>query len=66
VKIAKRGKDGTSQADSWVVLEPGFNVVDNADLTKLVIEFDGQVLALPYGEAARGDEKGRSRQYLWR
>jgi ethanolamine utilization cobalamin adenosyltransferase len=53
MKIAKRGKDGTPQADSWVVLEPGFSVVDSADLTKLVIEFDGKVLILPYGEAVR-------------
>jgi hypothetical protein len=53
MKIAKRGKDGTPQADSWVVLEPGFIVVDSADLTKLVIEFDGEVLILPYGEAVR-------------
>jgi hypothetical protein len=35
MKIAKRGKDGTPQADSWVVLKPGFGVVDSADLTKL-------------------------------
>jgi hypothetical protein len=51
MKIAKRGKDGTPQADSWVVLEPGFSVVDSADLTKLVIKFGGEVLVLPYGEA---------------
>jgi hypothetical protein len=60
MEIAKRGKDGTPQADRWVVLEPGFIVVDSADLTKLVIEFDGEVLTLPYGEAVwrrspRGD-----------
>jgi hypothetical protein len=53
VKIAKRGKDGTPQRESWVVLEPAFSVVDSADLTKLVIEFGGQVLVLPYGEARR-------------
>jgi hypothetical protein len=35
MKIPKRGEDGTPQADSWVVLEPGFSVVDSADLTKL-------------------------------
>jgi hypothetical protein len=51
MKIAKRGKDGTPQADSWVVLEPGFSAVDSANLTKLVIEFGGEVLTLPYGEA---------------
>jgi hypothetical protein len=56
IKIAKRGKDGTPQADSWVVLEPGFMVSDSADLTKLVIEFGGKVLSLPYGE---GVWKGR-------
>jgi hypothetical protein len=32
---------------------PGFIVVDSADLTKLVIEIDGEVLILPYGEAVR-------------
>jgi hypothetical protein len=53
MEIAKRGKDGTPQADRWVVLEPGFSVVDSADLTKLVIEFNGEVLTLPYGEARR-------------
>jgi hypothetical protein len=53
MKIAKRGKDGTPQADSWVVLEPPFIVVDSADLTKLVIEIDGEVLILPYDEAVR-------------
>jgi hypothetical protein len=53
MKIAKRGKVGTPQADSWVVLEPAFIVVDSADLTKLVIEIDGVVLILPYDEAVR-------------
>jgi hypothetical protein len=61
MKIAKRGKDGTPQADSWVVLKPGFMVVDSADLTKLVIEFDGEVLALPYGEAVRRGSPGERR-----
>jgi hypothetical protein len=65
IKIAKRGKDGTSQADSWVVLEPGFSVVDSADLTKLVIEFGGQVLVLPYGEARRRGDKAVLRQHFW-
>jgi hypothetical protein len=62
MKITKRGKDGTPQADSWVVLEPGFSVVDSADLTKLVIEFGGEVLVLSYDEAYRHrDEKRHSR-----
>jgi hypothetical protein len=58
VKIAKRRKDGTPQADSWVVLEPGFSVVDSADLTKLVIEFGGRVLVLPCGETRRPADQG--------
>jgi hypothetical protein len=62
MKIAKRGKDGTPKADSWVVLKPGFTVVDSADLTKLVIEFGGEVLVLSYDEAyRRRDDKRHSR-----
>jgi hypothetical protein len=40
VKIAKRGRPGTPQADTWIVLEPGFAVYDGGD-AELVIERDG-------------------------
>jgi len=41
IKIAKRGHPGTPQARTWVSLEPGWRVFDNADLTEFIIECDG-------------------------
>jgi hypothetical protein len=41
VKIAKRGDPRTPQAKTWVSLEPGWRVFDNADLTEIVVEHDG-------------------------
>jgi hypothetical protein len=41
VKIAKRGRPGTSQAGQWVSLEPGYVVLDSADGSEIVIEQRG-------------------------
>ena len=41
VKVAKRGHPGTPQARTWVSIEPGWRVVDNADLTEFIIEYNG-------------------------
>jgi hypothetical protein len=41
VKIAKRGKPNTPQARTWVSIEPGWRVFDNADMSQIVIEHDG-------------------------
>jgi hypothetical protein len=40
VKIAKRGKPGTAQADTWISLEPGWTVSDS-DTHSLEIAHDG-------------------------
>jgi len=41
VTIAKRGKPGTAYARQWVSLEPGYEVIDNADLTEIHIKHEG-------------------------
>ena len=41
VRIAKRGYPNTLEARTWVSLEPGYTVRDNADLTQLIIELEG-------------------------
>ena len=41
VKIAKRGRPGTPQARTWISLEPGWRVLDQAD-GGVVIERDGE------------------------
>jgi hypothetical protein len=40
-RVAKRGKPGTPQAKTWVSLEPGIVVLDNADLTAITVEVNG-------------------------
>jgi len=37
VRIAKRGNPDTPQARTWISLEPGFTVLNNFDLTELVV-----------------------------
>jgi hypothetical protein len=44
VRIAKRGHPGTAWARQWISLEPGWRVLDTANLSGLVIEKDGTVL----------------------
>jgi hypothetical protein len=41
VRIAKRGYPNTPEARTWVSLERGYTVRDNADLTQLIIELEG-------------------------
>jgi hypothetical protein len=41
VRIAKRGQPDTPQARTWVSIEPGFKVYDNADMTGMVVEHKG-------------------------
>ena len=41
VRIAKRGYPNAPEARTWVSLEPGYTVRDNADLTQLIIELEG-------------------------
>jgi hypothetical protein len=40
-RIAMRGAPGTPQARTWVSLEPGWTVLDNSDLTELIVKRDG-------------------------
>jgi predicted peroxiredoxin len=40
-RIAKRGDPDSPQAKTWVSLEPGFVVRDNADMTEIYIEING-------------------------
>lgn len=41
VRIAKRGHPDTPHAQTWISIEPGYEVFDNADLTELVVHFKG-------------------------
>jgi hypothetical protein len=43
VRIAHRGKPGTPQAKTWVSMKPGYEVLDNADLTQLEVRFNRAV-----------------------
>ena len=53
IALAKLGKDGTPEADTWVML-----VADSADHTKLVIEYEGRVIVLPWEEAVQRSRDG--------
>jgi hypothetical protein len=39
--IAKRGHPCTPQAETWVSLEPGYQVLDNKDKTELIVLLNG-------------------------
>ena len=41
VRIAKRGYPDTPQAKTWVPLEPGWRVLDGANLNSFSIDYDG-------------------------
>jgi hypothetical protein len=41
VKIAQRGYPDTPQAKTWVSLEPGYAVLDDADMMGITIEYNG-------------------------
>lgn len=43
-RIAKRGEPGTPHARTWISLEPGWTVLDNRDLTALIVQRDGVVV----------------------
>jgi hypothetical protein len=38
VKIAKRGLPGTPQAETWISLEPGWEVTDDPDSSSIAIK----------------------------
>ena len=40
IRIAKRGKPGTAQAETWISLEPGYAVYDTADLSEIAVVCD--------------------------
>ena len=41
VRIARRGYPGTSQAGTWVLLEPGWEVVDDGRRNTIAIKHNG-------------------------
>jgi hypothetical protein len=41
VRIARRGYPGTSQAGTWVSLEPGWEVVDDGRRNTIAIKYNG-------------------------
>ena len=41
VTIAKRGRPGTPQAGTWISLEPGWRVLDESDLSAIIVEHNG-------------------------
>jgi hypothetical protein len=41
-KIARRADPDTPQAKTWVALEPGYQVLDNADLTAIAVYYHGK------------------------
>jgi hypothetical protein len=40
-RIAKRGQPGTSQAGTWISLEPGWEVVSSLDRRTISISYNG-------------------------
>jgi hypothetical protein len=42
MKIARRAHPDTPQAKTWVSLEPGYRVLDNADKTAITVEYYGK------------------------
>jgi hypothetical protein len=45
VRIAKRGNPNTTQAGTWVSLEPGYQVFDKDYPCELVVERDGRIIS---------------------
>jgi hypothetical protein len=43
VRIAKRGNPNTTQAGTWVSLEPGYQVFDKGYPCELVVERDDRI-----------------------
>ena len=41
VTIAKRGRPGPPQAGTWISLEPGWRVLDESDLSAIIVEHNG-------------------------
>ncbi|NOJ40912.1 hypothetical protein HCN58_15090 [Bradyrhizobium sp. WSM 1791] len=41
VVIAKRGQPGSQQAGKWIVLEPGYEVIDGGDGNSILIRQQG-------------------------
>ena len=39
-QIAKRGRPGTPQANTWIPLEPGFTVYGSTDPSEIVVEIN--------------------------
>jgi hypothetical protein len=44
MKIARRADPDTPQARTWVSLEPGYAVLDNADMTAITVEYYGTLV----------------------
>jgi hypothetical protein len=44
VRVARRGRPGTPQADTWIVMEPGWQVYDDfdADGEAITVAHDGR------------------------
>ena len=42
MKIARRADPDTPQAKTWVSLEPGYQVLDNADMTEIAVYYYGK------------------------
>jgi hypothetical protein len=40
LRIAQRGRPGTSQVGTWITLEPGWEVHHDDDLRKIVVKYN--------------------------
>jgi hypothetical protein len=54
VRIARRGYPGTPQAGSWVSLEPGWEVVDDACRNTIGVKHNGVGVKCGFPERAGG------------
>jgi hypothetical protein len=55
VKVAKRGRPGTAQANTWVSLGPGWTVLDRNYPEEIEVMFEGVRISLI--ERVRQDER---------
>jgi hypothetical protein len=39
LRIARRGHHNTPQAGTWISIEPGWEVIDNNDLTEISVRY---------------------------
>jgi hypothetical protein len=46
VQIAKRGRPGTERASRWIVVEPGYEVINDPDDGAIIVTYRGSMITV--------------------